>query len=122
MIVSAILLSAVLMQVPAETPPTPEQVRAMLVSSDAKDQAWGAWWTSKSWLDNLEPILQKNLEAHVSGSDWQDAFVVDSTLDAYIQSNSNPPPVELLESVYALRPAPALILFSRIKPTERVDA
>jgi len=114
MILSAILLTAALMQVPAEAPPTPDQVRAMLGSSDAKDQAWGAWWTSESRLSNLEPLLQKNLEAHAQGRDQQDLAVVDATLDAYIQSNSNPPPVALLESVYVRRPAQALILMSRI--------
>lgn len=114
---SAALSVVLLGQSKTETPPAPslEGVRALLASSDAKDQAWGAWWTSESKLKNLEPLLQKNLEAHVHGNEWQDRAVVDITLDAYIQNNSTPPPAELLESVYVNRPAQALILLSRAK-------
>lgn len=107
--------------VAAQGPPALEQIRTLLTSSETKDRAWGAWWASQLRTDELTPLLQKNLSEHLSGTTWQDEAVMDSSLDALIQSGATVP-FRLVESVYPRRKAQALILLAKVKPEPALDA
>jgi len=69
----------------------------------------------------MEALLQNNLGAHLGGHDILDDAVIDATLDVMIQSSGSAPPLELLQSTYAVRPAQSLILLSRILPRQAAD-
>jgi len=102
--------------------PTADQIRMLLESSDARDQTWGAWWVTQTRARNMDTLLEANLKAHLNGPGILDDALVDATLDALIQVGGNAPPLALLQSVYAARPAQGLILLSRVFPRPPVDA
>jgi hypothetical protein len=122
LLLSLLLLSPPIAAAQFDAVPTGDQVRVMLQSSDARSQAWGAWWTAQAMVRNVEPLLQKNLEAHLQGQTWQDDIVIDATLDALIQGRLNPLPLNVLEAVYDRRRAQALILLSRMPTGSQADA
>jgi hypothetical protein len=101
--------------------PTRSEIQAMLQSNEARDQAWGAYWSSQ--LRETFPEIRKNLEAHMSGTkNNADFAVIDNCLDALIQTPAEPLPVDLIESVYRSgRTAEALILLTRVAPGQQSD-
>jgi hypothetical protein len=92
-----------------------------LESAETKDRAWGAWWASQIGNPDLQPLLIRNLVAHISGTTWQDEAVMDASLDAMIQSGADDLPFSLVESVYPRRKAQALILLPKVKPDPALD-
>jgi len=101
---------------------TPEEVRALLESPVANDQAWGAWWAAQGKMRQLEPQLRKNLEAHLNTISFQDDIVLDTTLDAFIQFGDDALPIDLLQAIYSRRHAQGLILLSEpSRPPVAVD-
>jgi len=111
-------------QNPAEVVPSVEQARMLLQSPDASDQAWGAWGAGLGKMRDLTPLLKSNLETHLRVNPWQaqNDAVIDTSLDALIQFENSPLPIETLRLLYQRRPAQALILLSRLPSTPVVNA
>lgn len=110
--------------------PSLADVRALLRSAIPNDKAWGAWWAANGRLRELEPELRANLEASLAAARtpvfgeegvWNQ-MVLDATLDAFIQIGSDALPVDLIESVYAMRPDSGFILLAEpSRPESTVD-
>jgi hypothetical protein len=106
----------------SQTDPNLTQVQLMLQSDAAKDQAWGAWWTSQLRLTSLLPQIEKNLESHLPGRDEGDQAVIDTSLDALIQLQSATVPLDVIESVYRRGRTPqAMILLAQSRPGPPLD-
>jgi hypothetical protein len=102
--------------------PTADQIRMLLESSDTREKTWGAWWVAQTRVRNMDALLQANLRAHLNRQDIVDNALIDATLDAMIQVGGNAPPLELLQSVYSIRPTQGLILLTRVFPRPPANA
>lgn len=89
-------------------------VRALLQSSDYRQQAWGAWLAGQSQMRETISLLQEIVEKRIASSDWRaDEFLLDAALDALIQLEAQVSPA-FISAVYKRQAVPALIFLSKI--------
>ena len=96
---------------PTSSGPVPD-VSAMLQSSDARIQAWGAWFSGRDALTQFIPQLQQIVERRKLPANVFEQAALDFALDSLIQLGATTP-VDALLTVYERRPIQALILLSR---------
>lgn len=81
----------------------------LLQSTDPREQAWGAWYAGRDYLQQFTPLIQQLIAQHVSGASINEIAAVDVALDALIQMKQGLPS-STLASVSERRPEQALIL------------
>jgi hypothetical protein len=72
-------------------------------------------------MNALLPVLERNLSRRLSGREWQDDAVIDTTLDALIRIGANNLSFSLIEPLYTRRKAQALILMPKVKREPAFD-
>ncbi len=102
----------------AQTAPTPGQLPqerqpdlvTLLTSRDPRQQAWGAWYVGAGQVNQLAPMVVDIVRQDLR-LPGPSRVALHVAIDALIQLRV-PLDVELLPDVYAIDPAPALILAS----------
>jgi hypothetical protein len=84
----------------------------LLQSADARQQAWGAWFSGRNLLAETIPLLQQVVSRRIASVALADMAAADLALDALIQLNAEVP-ADLLLLVHERRPAQALVLLSK---------
>jgi hypothetical protein len=88
-----------------------DYVRALLQSSDARNQAWGAWIAGRDMLREMIPAIQTLVASRTASGSMAEGAALDAGLDALIQLGARVDPIVLL-AVYQHRPAQALVLLA----------
>jgi len=99
----------------ADTPATSAQIRALLSSSDTREQAWGGWFAAREKTPELTPVLERVVSQQLSSGQPPNDAAMDAALDALIQTDARLLPAWLV-TVFPRRPTQALILLSRLGP------
>jgi len=99
----------------AESTATPGQIRTLLESSALRDQAWGGWLAGRTKLPEMVPLLERVVTQRFEDKTDASNAALDTALDALIQTDARMSP-EWLLTVFARRPAQALVLLSRLGP------
>jgi DNA-binding beta-propeller fold protein YncE len=95
--------------------PSVAEIRSLLESTDARDQAWGAWWAAQAQARELAPLGVLVEASHAAPAPGPEPAVIDAALDALVQLNAQVP-AAFAGSFYERRPTQALILLSRGGP------
>lgn len=86
-------------------------VRAMMRSSDARQQAWGAWYAGRDRMHTLVPELRQVLAQRLYDTSTAGAAALDIALDGLIELKQ-PPPAGMIAMIFQRRHVQALILAS----------
>jgi hypothetical protein len=89
----------------------PADAGALLQSSNAREQAWGAWIAGRDLKRETIPSLQQLIASRLGTSSVPDIYVLDVAVDALIQMRAAVQP-EVAMWLYDRRQAQALILLS----------
>jgi hypothetical protein len=89
-------------------------VQRLLTSTNAREQAWGAWIAGTEDRVEMIPLLEDIIRRRPEPATPFEEAARDAALDALIQLPSEPP-AALLVPALGSRPAQALILMSRLR-------
>lgn len=96
---------------PGVVDPQASDVVSLLKSSDARQQAWGAWLSVRDHRPDLVPLLAAVVSRRQSGVSVADRAATDTALDALIQFRATVPS-DVAVLLLPQRPAQALALLS----------